>query len=149
MRRSGFDLTFESELVTDFRLRPDALICLRDTDESFFLEFSSQSLARSQLTGFEAMAACSKPVEKYFETLKCVFRLHTIPAPEHLQEIVGNIEVAVESVRATGRLAEVIEEGTLEMAICRLPETEEIEAWCTKKESSPYPHLIVFLRCRS
>ena len=131
MRRSGFDLTFESEPAVDFQLRPDARICIPDTDESFFLEFSCQSLAQNQMTGFEAMAACSKPVDKYFETLKCVFRLRTIPAPKHLQEIVRNIEVAVESVRATGRLAEVIEEGTLEMAICRRPGTEELEAWCT------------------
>lgn len=130
MRQRGFDLTFESEPDAHFQLRPDARICVPDTDESFFLEFSCQSLAQNQMTGFEAMAACSKPVDKHFETLKCVFRLRTIPAPKHLQEIVRNIEVAVESVRATGRLAEVIEEGTLEMAICRLPGTEELEAWC-------------------
>ncbi len=133
MCRTGFDMTFEPESGPDFQPRPDARIRLAATDETFFLEFSGQSLARNQLSAFEAMAACSKPVDKYFETLKCVFRLRTIPAPEHMEEIVRRIEAAVQCVRTTGQIAEIVEEGTLEMAICRLANTEELEAWGRKR----------------
>jgi hypothetical protein len=133
IRRKDFDIAFEPELDGDFPMRPDARIQFAPTSESFFLEFSGQWLAGRQLSGFEAMAACSQPVNRYFETLKHVFRLRTTPAPEHLEEIVQKIEAAVERVRSTGRLVEVIDEGTLEMAICRLSNTEELEAWCRNR----------------
>jgi hypothetical protein len=129
----GFDIAFEPELGSDFRRRPDLRIRCVPTHEILFLEFSGQSLAGDQWSGFEAMAACSQPVNRYFETLKHVFRLRTVPAPEHMEEIVQRIEGVVQHVRATGRLAEVIDEGTLEMAICLLPNTEELEAWCSKR----------------
>jgi len=137
MRRKGFGISFEPELGPDFHLRPDARIHVASTDEIFFLEFSGQWLAGRQLSGFEAMAACSQPVNRYFETLKHVFRLRTIPAPEHMEDIVQRIEAAVERVRLTGRLAEVIDEGTLEMAICRVSNTEELEAWCRMRGLRP------------
>ena len=83
------------------------------------------------------MAACSQRVNRYFQTLKHVFRLRTIPAPEHMENFVQRIEAAVERVRLTGRLAEVLDEGTLEMAICQLSNTEELEAWCRKRGLRP------------
>jgi hypothetical protein len=137
LRRRTFGIAFEPELGTDFRLRPDACIHFASTDEICFLEFSGQWLAGRQLSGFEAMAACSQPVNRYFETLKHVFRLRTIPAPEHMKDIVQRIEAAVERVRLTGRLVEVIDEGTLEMAICRLPNTKELDAWCSNHGLRP------------
>jgi hypothetical protein len=137
LRRRGFGVAFEPDLGTDSRLRPDARIDFASTDEDFFLEFSGQWLAERQLNGFEAMAACSQPVNKYFETLKHAFRLRKIPAPQHMEDIVHRIEAAVDRVRLTGRLAEVIDEGTLEMAICGLLDTEELEAWCSKHGLRP------------
>jgi hypothetical protein len=138
--RNGFDIAFEPESAADFRLRPDIRIYFAPTHEIFFLEFSGQSLAGNQLSGFEAMTACSQPVNRYFETLKHVFRLRTIPAPEHMEEIVQRIEAAVQRVLTTGRLAEVIDEGTLEMAICLLPNVKEFEAWCSKRGLHPGGH---------
>jgi hypothetical protein len=137
LRRRAFGIASEPELGTDSRRRSDARIHYAHTDENFFPEFSAQWLAGRQLSGFEAMAACSQPVNRYFENLKHVFRLRTIPAPEHMEDIVQRIEAAVEHVRSTGRLAEVIDEGTLEMAIYQLSNTEEIEAWCRKRGLRP------------
>lgn len=51
-----------------------------------------------------------------------------------MKDIVQEIEAPAERVRSTGRLVEVIDEGTLEMAIWLLPDTEEFEAWCTSTD---------------
>jgi hypothetical protein len=88
LQESGFLVCFEPALGSDFPLRPDARIEVQATSESFFLELSCQSLSEKQLTAFEAMSACQEPVRKHFEMLKCSFRLHTIPALEHLAEII-------------------------------------------------------------
>jgi hypothetical protein len=130
LRQQGFEVSFEPETeVPDFRFRPDARIGLPFTGESFFVELSCQSLAHRQMNAFDAMAACQRPVQEHFEKLKCSFRLQRIPAPEHLDELVGQIQDVVETVRATRHLAEVVEPGVLVMGICHRDNPYELDAW--------------------
>jgi len=133
LRRSGLNVFFEPESGrNEFPFRPDARIDFPTTGESFFLELSCQWLAERQLGAFEAMGACHEPVRMHLETLKCSFRLRTIPAPDHMEEIVQRIEEAAQTVLLTGHHAEVVENGTLEMGICHRKNSEELDMWRTR-----------------
>jgi hypothetical protein len=134
MRRQSLDLAFEPECaIGDFQHRPDVRADVPSTGERFFVEFSCQSLANNQLSAFEAMATCQEPINRHFERLKCSFRLRTIPAPNHMQEIVRAVDEAAQAVLTTGRLAEIVEEGVLEMAICRRDNLAELDSCCKRR----------------
>jgi hypothetical protein len=130
LQRRGFSVSFEPKLSDgNFPFRPDALVDFLSTSERLFLELSCQGLASRQLSAFEAMDACHQPIRRHFEKLKCSFSLRAIPAPNHMEDIVRRIECSVQAVLATGHLAEVIEDGTLEMGICDRDNSLELDGW--------------------
>lgn len=128
--QQGFRVSFEPGTNThEFRFRPDALVELPATGESLYLEVSRQSRTHLQMSAFDAMAACERPVKEHFEALKCLFRLQRIPAPEHLNDLTDHIRAAVGTVLSTGHLVEIEEEGVLSMGICRRENAQELASW--------------------
>lgn len=128
--RQGFRISFEPKTNTDdFPFRPDALVELPPTGEKLYLEVSCQSLTQRQVSAFDAMAACERPVKEHFEVLKCSFRLQRIPAPEHLDELTDQIRGAARTVLFGGHLVEVEDKGVLLMGICHRDNTEELDMW--------------------
>ena len=128
--RQGFRISFEPKTNThDFPFRPDALVELPATGESLYLEVSCQGRTHRQVSAFDAMAACERPVKEHFEVLKCSLHLQRIPAPEHLDELTDQIRGAVQTVLSSGHLAEIEESGVLSMGICHRNNSHELDLW--------------------
>ena len=107
--------------------RADALVEYPPTRERFFLELSRQGLANAQLEAFNAMSDCYAPLWKIDPALRFSGKLLKMPAEIHLEEISRRVEAAGLRALAEKKLVEVIDEDTLEMAICpsdKLPELE-------------------------
>jgi hypothetical protein len=115
----------------------DALLEYPPTKERFYLELSCQGLASTQLEAFKAMSDCYAPLWKVDPGLRFSGKLMKMPAETHLEEISRRVEAAGRRALAEGRLVEVIDGDTLEMAICPLDKLPELESWCKERSLSP------------
>ena len=98
--RQGFRISFEPKTNTDdFSFHPDALVELPPTGEKLYLEVSCQSLTQRQVSAFDAMAACERPVKEHFELCLSPIILSPVNGPVKMSPYESG-DISHESERA-------------------------------------------------
>jgi hypothetical protein len=128
--REGFRATFEPTMpLANNQKQPDIRLCNLVTAEEVFLEIAVTTASQRERDAHECSYALFNKLFRFGAGLRWCGRLRKIPAPMHLEEILSKIDQALNRVGSEKRLISVVEEGTIELAVCPEDQIESLELW--------------------
>jgi len=136
--REGLQVAFEPTLpVGDRRKQPDARFLSEETKETVFLEVAIQQSARQSIEAFQAMNTVTWRFMAMPFGFRWAGRLSKIPAPPHMADIMAKADRAIERATKEKRFVELVEQGTIEIAVCPEDQIALLEKWSNPRGLQP------------
>lgn len=134
LMRAGFGIEFYPKVSIRARQKiPDLKIVNEKTSETFFVEVAGIKESIQAREASETFNAISTVLFRHISEVEPIGRIYKPLSKPHLEEIIAMLEKLVEETKLTGEMKQLVEEGTLEIALAPRGNREPLAIWAKER----------------